>query len=89
MDVIVEKGKLGNTYHIWDNDNREIACHRQDVVELIRKLQDALRSEKKGGKMPDYETCPLCGSLVPRSEIAKYGYCEVCRLRIEKIKEEG
>lgn len=37
----------------------------------------------------EYETCPLCGSLVQRAEIAKYGYCEVCRLRIEKEKEEG
>ena len=50
MEVIVEKGKLVNTYHIWDNDNREIACHKQDVVELIRKLQNALRSETKGDK---------------------------------------
>ena len=45
MDVIVEKGRFA-TYHIFDNDNREIACHRQDVVELIRKLQEALRKEK-------------------------------------------
>lgn len=34
-------------------------------------------------------TCPLCGSLVPRGELDKYGYCEVCRLAIEKEKEEG
>lgn len=47
MDVIVEKGKLGiSTYHIWDNDRREIACHKPDVVELIRKLQEALRKDK-------------------------------------------
>jgi len=47
VQVMVEKGKLGiPTYHIWDNDNREIACHRQDVVELIRKLQEALRKDK-------------------------------------------
>lgn len=54
MEIIVEKGKgyYRNTslgfpvYHIWDNDNREIACHRQDVVELIRKLQEALRKER-------------------------------------------
>ena len=45
MDVIVERGKSA-VYHIFDNDNREIACHRQDVVELIRKLQEALRKEK-------------------------------------------
>lgn len=44
MQVIV--GKDG-VYHIWDNDNREIACHRQDVVELIRKLQEELRRRKK------------------------------------------
>lgn len=47
MQVIREKGKLLLTYHIWDNDNREIACHRQDVVELIRKLQEALKEEAK------------------------------------------
>ena len=48
MQVIVTKGKLGfSTYHIWDNDNREIACHREDVVELIRKLQEALRKDKE------------------------------------------
>jgi hypothetical protein len=47
MELIVQKGKLGfSTYHIWDNDNREIACHREDVVELIRKLQKALREDK-------------------------------------------
>lgn len=47
MEVIVEKGKLGiSTYHIWDNDSREIACHKPDVVELIRKLQQALREDK-------------------------------------------
>ncbi len=50
MQVIVEKGKLGiSTYHIWDNDNREIACHKEDVVELIRKLQEALRKDKERG----------------------------------------
>jgi hypothetical protein len=47
MEVIAEKGKLGiTTYHIWDNDNREVACHRPDVVELIRKLQKTLRDDK-------------------------------------------
>jgi len=47
MQVIVKSSKLGiSTYHIWDNDNREIACHKQDVVELIRKLQEALRKDK-------------------------------------------
>mgnify|MGYP001605067941 CR=1 FL=1 len=47
MKVIIEKGKLSNTYHIWDNDNREIACHRPDVIELIRKLQEALKREAR------------------------------------------
>lgn len=37
----------------------------------------------------EYETCVLCGSIVQRTEIAEYGYCEVCRLKIEKEKEEG
>ena len=46
MRVAVEKGKLGSTYRIWDNDNREIACHKPDAVELIRKLQEALRRDK-------------------------------------------
>ena len=51
MQVIVEKGKLGiPTYHIWDNDNQEIACHKQDAVELIRKLQAALRKDKEERK---------------------------------------
>lgn len=27
-----------------------------------------------------YVGCPLCGSTVPRAEIEKYGYCEVCQL---------
>jgi len=52
MEVIVEKGSRIEVlrgkqpvYHIWDNDDREIACHRPDVVELIRKLQEALRME--------------------------------------------
>ena len=43
MQVTVEN----STYHIWDNDNREIACHKQGVVELIRKLQEALRKDKR------------------------------------------
>ena len=46
MEVTLEKGKRP-VYHIWDNDNREIACHKQDVAELIRKLQEALRKEQK------------------------------------------
>ena len=31
----------------------------------------------------DYVACPLCGALVPRAEIEKYGYCEVCQLLVE------
>lgn len=49
VEVIVEvkQGKLGiNSYHIWDRDNREIVCHKQDVVTLIRLLQEALRRHK-------------------------------------------
>jgi hypothetical protein len=46
MDVLLERGNLGiATYHIFDNDNREIACHRQDVVRLIRLLQEKLKQE--------------------------------------------
>jgi len=40
MQVIMDEHGI---YHIWDNDCRELACHRRDVVELIRKLQEALR----------------------------------------------
>lgn len=47
MQVWVEKGKLGiSTYRIWDNDGREIACHKQGVLELIQKLNQALREDK-------------------------------------------
>ena len=35
--------------------------------------------------MPDFAECPLCGSLVPRQELAKYGYCKVCLLYIEAL----
>ena len=50
MEVIMKTSKFyGFTiYHIWDNDNREIALHRKDVIELIRKLQQALKKEKVG-----------------------------------------
>lgn len=47
MEVIVRRGKLGQSvYHIWDNDRRTLACHKVDVVELIRKLQKALREDR-------------------------------------------
>ena len=39
--------------------------------------------------MPEYSTCPLCGSLVPRGETDKYGYCKLCQLRNEIEKEKG
>ena len=31
----------------------------------------------------EYVACPLCGATVPKAEIQKYGYCELCRLLIE------
>lgn len=36
-------------------------------------------------KNGDHAVCPLCGALVRRAEIEKYGYCEVCRLLIEAL----
>ena len=36
-------------------------------------------------KNGDYAVCPLCGALVRRMELEKYGYCEVCQLLIEAI----
>ena len=33
----------------------------------------------------EYVTCPLCGALVTRAEIEKYGYCKVCQLLIEAL----
>ena len=42
MQVIVDEREV---YHIWDNDNRELACHKPDVIELIRKLQEALKKK--------------------------------------------
>uniref|UniRef100_A0A6M3LG15 Uncharacterized protein n=1 Tax=viral metagenome TaxID=1070528 RepID=A0A6M3LG15_9ZZZZ len=42
MEVTIDDSK---TYHIWDNDGRELACHRLDAIVLIRKLQKALKRE--------------------------------------------
>ena len=45
-------------------------------------------------KCPNYERpykgkaeCPLCHSIVPKEEIIN-GQCEVCRLLLEKVKDE-
>ncbi|MBA7524533.1 hypothetical protein ES705_16673 [subsurface metagenome] len=34
-------------------------------------------------KNGEYITCPLCGATVPKAEVEKYGYCEICHLLIE------
>lgn len=36
-------------------------------------------------KNGEYAVCPLCGALVRRVEIEKYGCCEVCRRLIEAL----
>jgi len=36
-------------------------------------------------KKGEFVRCPLCEAIVPKAEILKYGYCEVCRLLIEAL----
>ena len=31
--------------------------------------------------------CPICGATVPVGELKDRGYCEVCHLKVEEIKE--
>lgn len=46
MKVEVSYNKLGiATYHIYDNDNREICCHEIDAVELLYLLLKLLLEE--------------------------------------------
>jgi lipid-A-disaccharide synthase-like uncharacterized protein len=43
--VWLERGEVGvvYVYHIFDDDRREVVCYESGAVELIRKLQAALR----------------------------------------------
>lgn len=47
MRITTTNYKQTTTYHIFDNDNREIACHRPDLENLVRLIKEILKQENK------------------------------------------
>lgn len=49
MKVEITKGQLAgwSTYHIFDNDDREICLHRADTESLVLLLQSVLNLEQE------------------------------------------
>ncbi len=47
--ILVTKGLLGRTYHLFDEDRREISLNEDSAIALSKEIIELAKELKKGG----------------------------------------
>ena len=48
--ILVTPGLLGRTYHLIDNDGREIALTENEAIALAKEVREIAKEQKRGDK---------------------------------------